>query len=152
MWFTFLPQKSRRGGEVREAEEFQESINDPPLALGNARSSLPGDTHLHPRNILGNKHSREEEKVGKMCRERNLYFIIPSPAYKLFILPFHKGEFAPTGEKLLSCQPVLVHVASIQFSHIFLTFSGHGNSPVVQKKLQLVLSGHGIQETSPGVC
>lgn len=111
----------QRGGEVREAEEFKESINDPLLALRNVRS-LPGDTHLNLWDILGNKHSSEEKKARRMCRERNLYFSIPSPAYKLFILPFHQGEFPSTRDKPLSCQRVLIHVASIQFSHIFLNF------------------------------
>ena len=58
--------------EVREAEEFHESITNPPLALGNVRSALPGDTYLHPLDILGNKDLSEEEKARRVFRERNL--------------------------------------------------------------------------------
>lgn len=49
-------------------------------------------------------------------------------------------------------QPALAHVASRQFSHVFLTFSKHSISPTMQKELLVVLSGHGSQQTSPGVC
>lgn len=54
--------------EVREAEEFHELISNPPLALGNTRSALPGDNHLHPPDILGNKGLSEEEKARRGFR------------------------------------------------------------------------------------
>ena len=117
--------------EVREAEEFHESISNPPLALGNVRSALPGDTSLHPLDILGNKHLNEEEAVRRVLRERNLYFIICSSACKLFLLPWHEEKFNSTGYKLMRCQPVLVHVASMQFSHVSLAFPKHAMSPTM---------------------
>lgn len=97
-------------------------------------------------------NTQMKKRKQKECVEREICTLV-SPVLHINNLYCHfTKEFPSTSGKLLSFQPVLVHVASIQSSHIFLTFSKHAISLVVQKKQQLVLSSHGIQQTSPGVC
>lgn len=49
-----------------------------PLAWGNVRFALPGDTYLHPLDILENKDLNEEAKARRVLREGNLHLIIHS--------------------------------------------------------------------------
>lgn len=106
--------------------------------LETAAAALPGDTSILWTH-LGTKtwvKKREQECLGREI-----------PTW-LFIL-LHKNCFCCHDMKeywiLLKTnqwsQPALVHVASMQFSHGFLTFSKHSISPATQKDCRLYWLG-----------